>query len=149
MEMKAKRLEITETLLADWRGHNIDVVIAPGFAMPAVKLGYAGWLLGAITYTSAYNLLNFPVGSVPVINIFLIANSAELHLTSRLVGMVTRKNIRCWGFEPGSSGRHFEEKVVQRPPSSPDVAIISRRLNVEHNIKPRLRLNYVGFLNKS
>ena len=67
MEMKAKRLEVAEALLADWRGHNIDVVIAPGFAIPAVKLGYAGWLLGAITYTSAYNLLNFPVGSVPVI----------------------------------------------------------------------------------
>jgi Asp-tRNA(Asn)/Glu-tRNA(Gln) amidotransferase A subunit family amidase len=69
MDMKAKRLALTEAILADWRGHNIDVIIAPGFAMPAVKLSYPAWLLGGITYTSAYNLLNFPAGSLPVTNI--------------------------------------------------------------------------------
>jgi hypothetical protein len=53
MDMKAKRLALTEAILADWRGHNIDVIIAPGFAMPAVKLSYPAWLLGGITYTSA------------------------------------------------------------------------------------------------
>ena len=67
MEYFAQRTSLVESILSDWRGHNIDAVIAPGFAMPAVKLNYPAWLLGAITYTSAYNLLNFPVGSVPVI----------------------------------------------------------------------------------
>jgi Asp-tRNA(Asn)/Glu-tRNA(Gln) amidotransferase A subunit family amidase len=94
MEMKAKRLEVTEALIADWRGHNIDVVIAPGFAMPAVKVGYAGWLLGAITYTSAYNLLNFPAGSVPVIKssldilnrLYLYVQIEQLTDRIRLVG---------------------------------------------------------------
>ena len=66
MELKAKRLEVVEAVIADWRSHNIDAVISPGFAMPALKLGYPAWLLCAITYTSAYNLLNFPVGSLPV-----------------------------------------------------------------------------------
>ena len=67
MELNAKRIALTEAVVAEWRGQNIDVVIAPGMAMPAVKLGYPGWLITAITYTYVYNLLNFPAGSVPVI----------------------------------------------------------------------------------
>ena len=70
MELKARRLEIMEELLADWKLNNIDVVIAPGFTMPATKLGHAGWLHCAMSYTAAYNVLNFPVGSVPVITYF-------------------------------------------------------------------------------
>ena len=66
MELNAKRLALTETVISEWRGQNIDVVIAPGFTMPALKLGYPAWLPSGISYTSVYNLLNFPAGSVPV-----------------------------------------------------------------------------------
>ena len=66
MELNAKRLALTETVISEWRGQNIEVVIAPGFTMPALKLGYPGWLRSGHIYTAVYNLLNFPAGSLPV-----------------------------------------------------------------------------------
>ena len=68
MELNAKRMEISEALIEDWKDHSIDIVVSPGFTMPAVKLEYAGWLHCAMSYTAAYNVLNFPVGSVAVIS---------------------------------------------------------------------------------
>ena len=68
---------------------NIDVVIAPGMAMPAVKLGYPGWLITAITYTYVYNLLNFPAGSVPVIFfLFFLLLFKKIFFTSHIIVFV-------------------------------------------------------------
>ena len=65
-EQNDLRLSLTEDILDDWTQREVDVVIAPGFAMPAQPSGYSAWELGAISYTCVYNLLNFPAGSTPV-----------------------------------------------------------------------------------
>ena len=39
---------------------------APGFGVPALPIGYPGWLTAASSYTTVYNTLNFPVASMKV-----------------------------------------------------------------------------------
>jgi Asp-tRNA(Asn)/Glu-tRNA(Gln) amidotransferase A subunit family amidase len=65
-ELCAERLELVEEILRQWGTLEIDVVIAPGFAMPAVPLGYPAYLEFTCNYTEVYNLLNFPAGSLTV-----------------------------------------------------------------------------------
>lgn len=65
-ELNNYRLELTEHILREWDRQGIDVVIAPGLAMPAQPIGYPAWELPAASYTCVYNVLNFPAGSIPV-----------------------------------------------------------------------------------
>ena len=44
----------------------IDVIIAPGFTFPAPPVKHPARLVPAISYTAAYNVLDYPVGSVPI-----------------------------------------------------------------------------------
>lgn len=62
-QLNAKRLELTEKVLHDWVLSGIDVVIAPGFPMPAQLIEYPAYFQSALGATCVYNLLNFPVGS--------------------------------------------------------------------------------------
>ncbi|KAF5897060.1 vitamin D3 hydroxylase-associated protein-like, partial [Clarias magur] len=55
---------IHETL-DEWRKLELDVLLCPMLG-PAYNFNYAGQLNSALTYTSLYNMLNFPVGVVPV-----------------------------------------------------------------------------------
>jgi fatty acid amide hydrolase len=61
-----ERLVLIKEILEDWEKHQVDVIIAPGMGMPSQKLGYPAYEFPVIGYTCAYNLLNFPAGSVPV-----------------------------------------------------------------------------------
>lgn len=65
-KLNEQRLTLIREILVDWELRGIDVVICPGFGTPAMPIGYPGWLQAASSYTSVYNLLNFPVGSLPV-----------------------------------------------------------------------------------
>jgi hypothetical protein len=42
------------------------VIIAPGFTFPAPPVKHPARLVPAVSYTAAYNVLDFPVGSVPI-----------------------------------------------------------------------------------
>ncbi|KAM9482519.1 vitamin D3 hydroxylase-associated protein-like isoform 1-T2 [Clarias gariepinus] len=55
---------IHETL-DEWRKLELDVLLCPMLG-PAYNFNYAGQLSSPLTYTSLYNMLNFPVGVVPV-----------------------------------------------------------------------------------
>ncbi|XP_042340166.1 fatty-acid amide hydrolase 1 [Plectropomus leopardus] len=55
---------IRETI-AEWRRHNIDVLLCPIIG-PAFNLFYCGKATTALSYTGLYNLLTFPAGVVPV-----------------------------------------------------------------------------------
>ena len=57
-------------ILLDWEEAGVDVIIAPGFGVPAQPIGYPGWLQAASSYTCVYNTLNFPVASMKVIGLF-------------------------------------------------------------------------------
>ena len=52
--------------LKTWKFNKLDAVICPGLAYPATPLGKLGDVMGASTYTSLYNLLNYPAGVVKV-----------------------------------------------------------------------------------
>lgn len=49
-----------------WQQKEIDVIIAPGFTFPAPPVKHPARLVPAVSYTAAYNVLDFPVGSVPI-----------------------------------------------------------------------------------
>ncbi|KAF7711920.1 fatty-acid amide hydrolase 1-like [Silurus meridionalis] len=55
---------IHETV-AEWRRLVLDVLLCPMLG-PAYNFNYTGKLSGPLSYTALYNVLNFPVGVVPV-----------------------------------------------------------------------------------
>ncbi|GFS03583.1 fatty-acid amide hydrolase 1 [Elysia marginata] len=61
-EAKKFRKEFTET----WREQGLDAVICPCMPCVANTSGVDGQLLSAVTYTSLYNVVNFPAGTLPV-----------------------------------------------------------------------------------
>ena len=67
MSISLRKLdEIIHEILTTWQNQNIDVVIAPGFAFPAPPVKHPARLVPAVAYTAAYNVVNFPAGTVPV-----------------------------------------------------------------------------------
>ena len=53
-------------VLSLWQQKGIDVIIAPGFVFPAPPVKHPARLVPAVSYTAAYNVLDFPVGSLPI-----------------------------------------------------------------------------------
>ena len=49
-----------------WKEENLDVLITPGGALPALPLGAFRDLFPSFVYTTHFNLLNYPTGTVPV-----------------------------------------------------------------------------------
>ena len=65
-QLNIKRMAILEDIFEKWDQAGIDVIICPAFGVPAQLIGYPGWLQIASSYTSVYNTLDFPAGSMPV-----------------------------------------------------------------------------------
>ncbi|OCT82705.1 hypothetical protein XELAEV_18025235mg [Xenopus laevis] len=61
LEVEAYRQEF----IAQWKKLELDAVLCP-ILSPALTIGYPGKLSTAVSYTILYNLLDFPVGVVPV-----------------------------------------------------------------------------------
>lgn len=59
--------KIKTDILDQWTSLDLDVVIAPGFPFEAPPLDFPTKLSSAAPCTGAYNVLNFPVGAMPVI----------------------------------------------------------------------------------
>ena len=57
---------VTHEVLAAWQAQGVDVIVAPGFAFPAPPVNHPARLVPAVSYTAAYNVLDFPAGSVPI-----------------------------------------------------------------------------------
>uniref|UniRef100_A0A672MK11 Fatty-acid amide hydrolase 1 n=1 Tax=Sinocyclocheilus grahami TaxID=75366 RepID=A0A672MK11_SINGR len=57
--------EYIQEVIAEWRRLNVDVLLCPMLG-PAYNFNYCGRLTSALSYTSLYNLLNFPAGVVTV-----------------------------------------------------------------------------------
>ena len=49
-----------------WKESKLDVLISPGGALPALPLGAFKNLFASFVYTTHFNLLNYPTGTVPV-----------------------------------------------------------------------------------
>ncbi|RUS89420.1 hypothetical protein EGW08_002793 [Elysia chlorotica] len=61
-ELMRFKNEFNET----WREQGLDAVICPAMPCVANTSGVDAQLLSAVTYTSLYNVVNFPAGIVPV-----------------------------------------------------------------------------------
>ena len=61
-----ERKQVIEAILREMESLKLDVIIAPGMAMPAQPIGSPVCQLASNNYTAVYNMLNFPVGSLPV-----------------------------------------------------------------------------------
>ena len=57
---------LREEVVRDWQRLGLDAVIAPAMGCTPLPLGWTKYTMGALTYTSAFNMLNFPAGSMPV-----------------------------------------------------------------------------------
>lgn len=75
--LKMKKLKLMTEMLTEWDQKEIDVIVAPGFGLPAPKIGFAPWVQAAASYTRVYNLLNFCVGSMPVSLHFILKISSD------------------------------------------------------------------------
>ena len=77
---------MTHEILTTWQNQNIDVVIAPGFAFPAPPVKHPARLVPAVSYTAAYNVVDFPAGTVPVTRVI-----PEDEVKGRIMSQWTRK----------------------------------------------------------
>ena len=68
IDFESKKIKIQIRIQNDFGffSKEIDVIIAPGFTFPAPPVKHPARLVPAVSYTAAYNVLDFPVGSVPI-----------------------------------------------------------------------------------
>lgn len=52
--------------LKKWNDNKLDALICPGFAYPAIPHGTVQYCTAGVTYTTLYNLLNYPAGMLKV-----------------------------------------------------------------------------------
>ncbi|XP_006899076.1 PREDICTED: fatty-acid amide hydrolase 1 [Elephantulus edwardii] len=84
--------EYQQEFIARWRSLGIDVLLVPALD-PAFYIGYPGKTPDATSYTSLYNLLNFPVGVVPVTTV-TSHDEEELEYYKGYYGDENDKNFR-------------------------------------------------------
>ena len=65
-QLNSLRLAILQDILEKWQEAKVDVLLCPAFGVPAQLIGFPGWLQIASSYTSVYNALDLPAGSMPV-----------------------------------------------------------------------------------
>lgn len=58
--------EYRELVLAKWQEEKLDGIICPVLPISAPPLRKSGYIMDIISYTSIYNLLDYPAGSTPV-----------------------------------------------------------------------------------
>ncbi len=64
-ELNAERIELIDDVLRELDRKGIDVLLSPGMPNPAPPLGHP-YQSECISYSTVYNMLDFPAGSVPV-----------------------------------------------------------------------------------
>ncbi|XP_053373624.1 vitamin D3 hydroxylase-associated protein-like isoform X1 [Mercenaria mercenaria] len=52
--------------LSQWKSKNLDAIVCPTMPFVAPPTGTVKYLIGGVTYTTLYNVLNYPAGCVPV-----------------------------------------------------------------------------------
>ena len=57
---------LRDEVVNDWKKNEFDAVVAPAMGCTPFPIGWAKYSMGSLTYTTAFNILNFPAGSMPV-----------------------------------------------------------------------------------
>ena len=58
--------DVIEDFVNVWAAENLDIVLCPGFTYPAPPTENPGRLVPAISYPCVFNVIDFPVGTVPI-----------------------------------------------------------------------------------
>lgn len=61
-----KQMQDSQAFYDLYAKHNIDCIVMPGFAVPAVKHGHSQKLGYTCLYTFLFNVLDMPVAAIPV-----------------------------------------------------------------------------------
>jgi len=96
--------------IAAMNEQNIDAIICPGLAVPALPHGMSKDLTPACSYTLLYNLLKFPAGTVPVTKVRADPNDEEYAGRQR-DPLFAKATAAC----AGSAGCPVGVQVVTRP----------------------------------
>lgn len=101
-----------------WKAKNIDVLLCPGFAFPAVHSGNVFNVLGGVTYTVLFNLLNYPTGSMPVTKVTAEdeAKMADYPRKTAYEKAIRKDNVGSTGLPVNvqCAGLPFQEELVLR-----------------------------------
>ncbi|XP_046552489.1 vitamin D3 hydroxylase-associated protein-like isoform X1 [Haliotis rubra] len=114
-DIEAYKLEF----LAAMTKQKLDVILSPTMALPAIPLGKAAESTAAVTYTTLYNVLNFPAGSLPVTKVTEDDQKKleEVYPTNTIHEKMTKKMSRGSDGLPVSvqcAARPFQEELVLR-----------------------------------
>lgn len=102
-----ERTDLRRAELDAWNSAQLDAVICPPHALPAMPLGTSGDLTLTLSYAFRYVMLNFPAGVVPVTRV-----TDEETTRPTTADTVER---RCAEVEAGSTGLPVGVQVVARP----------------------------------
>lgn len=69
-----------------WKNNSLDLVICPGFGCQAFPHSKSDLLSVAVAYTFIWNLLDMPVGSIPM----TVVQENEQHYESRYNDLITK-----------------------------------------------------------
>lgn len=94
---------------------NIDAIVCPGFALPALPHGTSKDLSLASSYTLAYNLLKLPAGSVPVTVVKKDVSDQTYHGSAWHYGGRDKLSQRAETASINSAGCPIGVQVVTRP----------------------------------
>lgn len=100
------RTEMRRAELDAWSDAELDAVICPPHALPAMPLGTSGELTLSLSYAFRYVMLNFPAGVVPV---------TRLREDEELRAARDRLDHSCAAAERGATGMPVGVQVVARP----------------------------------
>ncbi|XP_071116840.1 vitamin D3 hydroxylase-associated protein-like [Haliotis cracherodii] len=114
-DLEAYKLEF----LAAMAKQKLDVILSPTMPLPAIPIGQSSQITAAVTYTTLYNALNFPAGSLPVTKVTEDDQKKlqEVYPANTLYEKVTLKMSQGTDGLPVSvqcAARPFQEELVLR-----------------------------------
>ncbi len=105
--LTTERTALRRAELDAWNTQNLDLVLCPPHALPAMQLGTSGDLSLTLNYPFRYVMLNFPAGVLPITRV------GEDEQNWRKPSDMVEK--RCAEVEAGSAGLPVGVQVVARP----------------------------------
>jgi len=65
-QVNVEKLRLIADTIAAWKAARLDVLLCPGYGIPATLHGFSKETTPAASYTFLWNTTNFPAGTVPV-----------------------------------------------------------------------------------
>jgi fatty acid amide hydrolase len=136
IEIVTRLATLRDDVLAEMQAQNLDALLCPAYATPAVPHGASGELLLAASYSLVFNALGFPAGVVPVTRVH--ATEARRTDASGRLGRLARR------IDEQSAGLPVGVQVAAPPWHDEEVLalLVAIEKNVEGDVDfPRTPVN--------